>query len=72
MRARIRKNDILKNKSYEEREYIIDSKIKNYRLNKIAKLYYLNEDSMLDISFEFDLCEQQIYRYLKEIKKIIN
>jgi hypothetical protein len=35
------------------------------------KMYFVNEYSQLDISFEFDKCEKSICVYIKEIQKIL-
>jgi len=69
-RARIR-NKELKNMNKQELIEKINQKIYVEELKNIAMLYYINEFSQLDISFELNKCEKSIYNYLKEIEQIL-
>ena len=57
-RARIRK--------YINEEVI--NQIKDIKLGKIGYMYFIEHKSMLDISFELDVCEKTIQRRIKEIR----
>jgi hypothetical protein len=69
-RARIR-NKELKNMKKIDLINMIENKIYVPELKNIATLYYINEYSQLDISFELNKCEKSIYNSLKEIEKIL-
>lgn len=69
-RARIR-NKNLKHMNKNELIERIESRIYVQELKDIAKMYFVNEYSQLDISFEFDKCEKSICVYIKEIQKIL-
>ena len=69
-RARIR-NKELKNMNKQELLEKINQKIYVEELKNIAILYYINEYSQLDISFELNKCEKSIYNSLKEIEQIL-
>lgn len=69
-RARIR-NKELKNMNKQELIEKINQKIYVEELKNIAILYYINEYSQLDISFELNKCEKSIYNSLKEIEQIL-
>lgn len=69
-RARIR-NKELKNMNKTDLIKKIEERIYAKELKEIANLYYINECSQLDISFELNKCEKSIYNSLKEIEQIL-
>ena len=69
-RARFR-NKELKGINKEELIKMIESKIYISELKEIATLYYVQEHSQIDISFELNKSEKTIFNSIKEIKKIL-
>ena len=69
-RARFR-NKELKGINKEELIKMIESKIYISELKEIATLYYVQEHSQIDISFELNKSEKKIFNSIKEIKKIL-
>lgn len=69
-RARFR-NKELKNINKQELIKMIESKIYISELKEIATLYYVQEHSQIDISFELNKSEKTIFNSIKEIKKIL-
>lgn len=69
-RARFR-NKELKNINKQELIKMIESKIYISELKEIATLYYVQEHSQIDISFELNKSERTIFSSIKEIEKIL-
>lgn len=69
-RARFR-NKELKKINKQELIKMIESKIYISELKEIATLYYVQEHSQIDISFELNKSERTIFSSIKEIEKIL-